>query len=177
MTIKLTDRLIVSRLGMTQRPSAATIASGDRGRFVLVRRLLLGLVLVGIVGLITELLLMEHFDEWKQDIPLVVLALGLVSTVWVVVRPTAPAVRIFQAVMAAFVLAGVVGLWFHYRGNQAFELEVAPSVRGTALIWKALRGAVPTLAPGALVQLGLLGLVWSHVSGTRGPSPTEEEKR
>ena len=163
---------------MTQRASAAAVASGDRGRFALVRRLLLGLVLIGTVGLITELLLMEHFDEWEQDIPLVVLALGLASTVWAAVRPTPRAVRVFQAVMAAFVLAGVAGLWLHYRGNEAFELEVAPSVRGSALIWKALRGAVPTLAPGALVQLGLLGLVWSHgQSGTRGPSTTEEEKR
>jgi hypothetical protein len=163
---------------MGQRLSAAAVASGDRGRFVFARRVLLALVLLGTVGLIAELLLMEHFDEWTQNIPFVVLGLGLVSTGWVAVRPTPGGVRIFQALMGAFILAGLTGLWLHYRGNEAFELEIAPATSGGELIWKALRGAVPTLAPGALVQLGLLGLVWSlGYSAPQGASTTEEEQR
>ena len=35
--------------------------------------------------------------------------------------------------------------------------------RDTAkLVWKALRGATPALAPGALAQLGLLGLLYTY---------------
>jgi hypothetical protein len=163
---------------MTLRVSAAAVAPGDRGRFVFVRRLLLALVAVGILGLLAELLLMEHFDSWTQLIPLIVLGLGLAATASVALFPTAQSVRIFQAVMVAFILAGLAGLWLHYRGNELFEMEIAPATRRTVLIWKALRGAVPTLAPGALVQLGLLGLVWSwDHSALRGASTTEEEKR
>jgi hypothetical protein len=63
---------------------------------------------------------------------------------------------------ASIVVAGLVGLVLHFRGNLEFEREDDPSLRGLRLIWKALRGATPTLAPGALAQLGLLGLVWAH---------------
>ncbi len=30
---------------------------------------------------------------------------------------------------------------------------------GLVLLWRSLRGATPALAPGALAQLGLLGLI------------------
>jgi hypothetical protein len=143
-----------------------------------VRRLLIGLVLLGTLGLIAELLLMEHFDGWQMLIPLVVLGLGLVVSALAALRPTPPVVRIFQGLMGAFILAGLVGLWLHYRGNEAFELEIAPATAGTALIWKAMRGAVPTLAPGALVQLGLLGLIWAYDHpATRARVTTDEERR
>jgi hypothetical protein len=126
------------------------------------RSFLIGLVLVGTVGLIAELLLMEHFDGWQMVIPLVVLGFGLAASVLAALRPIQPTVRIFQCVMGAFILTGLVGLWLHYRGNEAFELEIAPAASGVPLVWKALKGAVPTLAPGALVQLGLLGLIWAY---------------
>ena len=142
------------------------------------RRLLIGLVLLGTIGLIAELLLMEHFEDWEQVIPLVVLGLGLVASTLAALRPIRPTVRIFQALMGAFILAGLVGLWLHYRGNEAFELEIAPAMGGFALVWKAMRGAVPTLAPGALVQLGLLGLIWAYDHpATRARATTDEERR
>ena len=127
-----------------------------------VRTLLIALVLVGILGLLAELLLMEHFESWTQDIPLCVLGLGLVATGAAAYRPTPPTLRIFRALMVLFIVGGIAGLWLHYRGNQAFELEIAAAAHGGSLIWKALRGGIPTLAPGALVQLGLMGLVWAH---------------
>jgi hypothetical protein len=64
--------------------------------------------------------------------------------------------------MAACVVAGAVGFYLHMRGNFEFELESNPSLRGAALVWEALKGATPSLAPGALAQLGLLGLVAAH---------------
>jgi hypothetical protein len=143
-----------------------------------VRRLLIGLVLLGTLGLIAELLLMEHFDGWQMWIPLVVLALGLAVSGVAALRPTGSMVRIFQALMGMFVLTGLLGLWLHYRGNEAFELEIAPATSGFALVWKAMRGAVPTLAPGALVQLGLLGLIWGYDHpATRARATTDEERR
>lgn len=143
------------------------------------RAALLWLVLIGIVGLVAELLLMEHYDSRTQVIPLAVLGLGLLAWIALVRVPTRTTIRVFQAVMGVFVLAGVVGLWLHYQGNASFELEIAPSRGGVSLIWMALRGAVPALAPGALVQLGLLGLICGHRHPALRPgaSTTEEEKK
>jgi hypothetical protein len=64
--------------------------------------------------------------------------------------------------MLLCVAAGLVGVFLHYRGNVEFELEREPLLRGLALFREAVRGATPALAPGAMAQLGLLGLVYSY---------------
>jgi hypothetical protein len=126
------------------------------------RQMLLALVLVGIAGLIVELLLLGHYDSLTQWIPLAMLGAGLASTIAVVMRESRGTVRTFQLVMGMFVLGGVLGLYFHLNGNVEWALERNPDLGGMQLVWKALRGAVPTLAPGALAQVGLIGLIWSY---------------
>ena len=64
--------------------------------------------------------------------------------------------------MWLFVVIGLLGLFFHFKGNLQFATERDPSLSGFSLIWKALRGATPALAPGALSQLGLLGLLYGY---------------
>jgi hypothetical protein len=127
-----------------------------------IRRILLALVLLGIVGLVPELVLLKHTESATQLIPLLVLGLGLVSSVVLWVRPTRRSIRIFQVVMLLFIVAGLLGLYYHLRGNVEFELEQDPSAHGLDLLWRSLSGGVPTLAPGAMVQLGLLGLVFAY---------------
>ena len=126
------------------------------------RQLLLALVFIGIVGLEVELALLRHAESLTQWIPHVTLMIGLLSTAAVYFRPGAPTLRTFQAVMLIFVVVGVLGLYLHYRGNVEFALERDPSLTGARLFWKALRGATPALAPGALAQLGLLGLLYTY---------------
>jgi hypothetical protein len=134
------------------------------------RRVLLVLVHVGILGLLAELFLLDHTESATQWIPLVALSLGLVSAIVVAIRPTPGGLRVFRVMMGVFVAAGLLGLVLHFRGNIEFELENDPSLRGAALVWEALRGATPALAPGALFQLGLLGLAYTfrHPALTRG---------
>jgi hypothetical protein len=124
-----------------------------------IRRLLLAVVLLGMCGLALELFLLEHTESAWQWVPFAVLAAGLASGGAVAVRPTRAALHAFQAVMAIAVGAGLLGLYLHYTGNAEFELESDPSLRGLRLFWTSVRGATPVLAPGALAQLGLLGLV------------------
>lgn len=118
--------------------------------------------MLGILGLIAELLLIEHTESRIQWIPLICLFAGVVSCVWLTVRPGRSALKFFQLVMAVFVVAGLAGLYFHYAGNVEFALERDSALSGASLVWKALRGASPSLAPGALAQLGLLGLAYSY---------------
>jgi hypothetical protein len=126
------------------------------------RHALLALVLVGALGLAAELLLLEHFESALQFIPLALLALAIVSGAVLARWPSVRAIQVFRAVMLLCVLAGAVGVFLHYQGNVEFELERQPLRRGFDLFWEAVRGATPALAPGALAQLGLLGLAWSY---------------
>ena len=61
-----------------------------------------------------------------------------------------------------FVLSGVVGLWLHYHGNVEFELEMYPGLAGFELFRESVTGATPTLAPGTMLELGLLGLLYTY---------------
>ena len=70
--------------------------------------------------------------------------------------------RSFQTIMVLYLLIGALGVYFHLRGNVEFAVERDPSLSGLKLLWKALRGATPALAPGALAQLGLLGLLYTY---------------
>lgn len=126
------------------------------------RKLVLAIIILGILGLLAELLLIEHIETFTQWIPPIVLVAGLGSSVLVALRPRPGALRAFQAVMAIFVVAGLAGVYFHYAGNAEFALERDSALGGVALVWKALRGATPALAPGALAQLGLLGLAYAY---------------
>jgi hypothetical protein len=64
--------------------------------------------------------------------------------------------------MVLQIATAIAGLIFHYRGNVEFEIERDESLRGLALFWEAIRGATPALAPGALAQLGLVGLAFTY---------------
>lgn len=127
-----------------------------------IRRLLLALVLIGAAGLVAELLLLEHTENGFQWLPLIVLGLTLVVTILLANRPSPRLIRLFRAVMIIAVLVGALGVYLHYDGNTEFELEMDPDARGFGLLWSALHGATPALAPGALVQLGLLGLISTY---------------
>lgn len=137
------------------------------------RRLLVAVVLVGIVGLAAELVLLEHVESVWQWVPLVALALGFVAGAALLARPAGATVRAFQGAMALFAVAGAIGLYLHYAGNVEFEREMDAELRGFALVWEALRGATPALAPGSLAHLGLIGLAitYRHPALRRVPTP------
>ncbi|MGZ8468140.1 MAG: hypothetical protein ACXWZS_01580 [Gemmatirosa sp.] len=138
------------------------------------RRLLLAVVLVGAAGLLVELALLEHYDSAWQWTPLALLGLVLAVGGTMAWRPTRGALRLFQALMTVCVVAGAVGVYLHYRGNVEFELERESTLGGLALLWEAVRGATPALAPGALAQLGLVGLAYAFRHPLLRPSPTGE---
>lgn len=141
-----------------------------------IRRALAGIFVLGSAGLIAELLLIGHVaDPWQQA-PLVLIALSLVALGWQALRPSAASQRLLQAAMLLLVLGGAAGVVLHYRSNVEFEMEMYPSLSGLQLFCEAMTGAIPALAPGALVQLGLLGLVYSYLGGPQGTLLQTQEK-
>ena len=144
------------------------------GGVVSLRRGVLLIFVLGTVGLGTELLLLGHFEEWRQQIPLALLAFGLVLVAMRLLYRGAIILRLFRWTMLTFVLGGMVGLWFHLSSNMEFELEMHPTLSGLELLFTALSGAMPALAPGALVQLGLLGFLYTYQHPALSREQTKE---
>ena len=127
-----------------------------------IRSLLLALVIFTAAGLVPELVLLEHYDSVLQLIPFAVLGATLVASVLAWRRPTRRTLAAFRVVMWLCLVAGLTGVMLHAKGNWEWALERDDTVHGWPLVWKVLRGATPLLAPGAMAQLGLLGLVYAH---------------
>jgi hypothetical protein len=126
-----------------------------------VRKLLLMLLAGGSLGTGVELLLLGHFEEFTQLVPLVLLAAGLVTAAWHLASTDA-SVAALRWLMAVFVASGGLGVVLHYRGNVEFEREMYPALAGMELIGKTLTGATPVFAPGTMALLGAIGLLASY---------------
>jgi hypothetical protein len=134
------------------------------------RRILLTILFLGIAGISLELWLMAHTEDIYQLIPLLLAGAGVLSMLAVGLRPAHGSVRLFQAVMALFVLSGLVGMVLHFQVNIEFQLEMDPALTGMALYQKAiLAKSPPALAPGAMIQLGLIGLAYTFRHPALGP--------
>jgi len=128
-----------------------------------IRNALFAILLLGMIGSGAELLLLSHTEDLRQWIPLVLLAAGLLAATWHGIYSSALSVRVFQTILVGYILSGFVGIYFHYQGSAEFKLETNPSLSGWALFREAIRAkAPPLLAPGAMVQLGLLGLAYTY---------------
>jgi hypothetical protein len=126
------------------------------------RVLLMAILSLGMVGVGIELLLLEHTDGFQQLVPVTLLGLGLLVLVWHGVARGPASLRAIQVIMALFVASGFVGMVWHYQGNMEFELETYPSMAGLTLFKEAMMGATPALAPGTMIQLGLIGLAYTY---------------
>lgn len=141
-------------------------------------RLILAILFLGLVGTGTELLLLEHTKSLRELIPVALIAVSILILVWHVIGRGPVTVRALQAIMALFVQAGLAGLVLHYQSNAEFKLESNPSLTGWALFWAAVNGkSPPALAPGAMIQLGLLGLVYTYQHPALRLNPETKEKR
>ena len=126
------------------------------------RHILLTILVLGIAGISVELWLMAHTEDFYQLIPLWLAGMAVVAAIVVALRPSIGTVRMFQAVMVLFLLSGVVGMVLHFQVNMEFQLEMDPALSGMALYQKSILAKTPpALAPGAMIQLGLIGLAYT----------------
>jgi hypothetical protein len=119
-------------------------------------------LLTGIVGVALELVLLKHYEDWKQWLPFGAFGSGILSVSFVAYARSSLVLKAHVVVMLGFLLTGALGIYLHYAGNVEFELEMVPSMDGLELFKEAMTGATPVLAPGAMVLLGLIGLVMAY---------------
>jgi hypothetical protein len=113
---------------------------------------------------LTELLLIAHFEDTAQWIPIILLAVGLIVVVADIILAAGWTQVAIQLTMVLIIAAGTLGIYFHFRGSREFQLEMDPQMRGARLVWHVLRAkSPPTLAPGSMLQLGLLGLGYAYL--------------
>jgi hypothetical protein len=126
-----------------------------------VRQPLIAVFLFGAIGVGFELILLGHTEETWQWVPIVLLGTSIPLATALAFKPTRGVIRLFTFIMVVFIGAGGIGLIQHFRGNLEFELEMYPSMGGWELLWEALKGATPTLAPGTMTLLGLIGIIYT----------------
>jgi len=129
-----------------------------------IRRVILGVLLLGMCGLLVELFLLAHYDGLSQWIPLVALAAGLAVLALDGAYARSWTRALLSLVMAGFIGTGLLGVYFHFNGSREFQQEMDPSMSGVTLVWHVLRAkSPPTLAPATLVQMGILGLGYAYL--------------
>jgi hypothetical protein len=142
---------------MTEASSTSSTSS------TALRRLLLALLLFGLAGTTTELLLLEHYESAWMLAPFAVIVVAAAGAIARLLRPSAKSVLWLRLSMLPLLAAGVVGAYLHYLGGFAFQFDMNPSLPRWQMFWKVLHmQAPPTLAPGVLVQLALLGLASTY---------------
>lgn len=140
----------------------------DGATLLRVRRVLLWIVVIGLTGVATELLFLNHDEGFTQIIPLGLIGAAFVVIAWNALRPRTLSLYAMQFVMACLVFAGPLGMYFHYAANAEFQREIDPAMGGLALFWKVMAAKTPpALAPGSMSQLGLLGLVYAYIHPAR----------
>jgi hypothetical protein len=133
-------------------------------QLVAIRRVILVVLVFGMGGLFAELMLIGHYEDAAQWIPIALLAAGLLTLLIDLLVSRDWTRLAVQLIMVLFVAAGVVGVYFHFHGSREFQLEMDPHMSGATLLWHVLRAkSPPTLAPGSLMQLGILGLGYAYL--------------
>ena|SRR5687767_4835255 len=108
-------------------------------RFDEYRKVLLAIFVFSVIGIGAELLLLGHTAGGYQKIPLVLLLMSLFVLAWSALDRGPASHRAFQITMMLFLAAGAAGIWLHAQA----DFQVDP----------------PALAPGMMIQLGVLGLL------------------
>ena len=93
------------------------------------RRLVFLLLLIGMAAVGAELSLLSHHEDWRQAIPLALLAVGAATLPAAAIRPSAGALRAWRVVACLFIAGGLAGVSLHLQASIEFQREMHPSLR------------------------------------------------
>ena len=151
--------------GTVPEPMSPT-AEDQLRRFLLV---LAGLVFATTVA---ELALVEHDESFVQLVPYILCGLGIAAVAAVIFRPRRIVLLVSRWILGVVALGSLYGWYEHVAHNLAFELEIRPNATTGEVLWDALGGASPLLAPGILA----LGAVLGYAATYRHPALTRRKR-
>jgi hypothetical protein len=136
-----------------------------------IRIVFFGIFAFGLAGTGVELLLLDHYETLLQVVPIALIALVLVATVWHLIFDRHSSLLALRCAVMMCVAAGGLGIVLHYSGNVGFQKEIDPTIQGFDLFSKAIHAkAPPALAPASMIWFGLLGLGCTFLPGKRRES-------
>ncbi len=128
-----------------------------------VRRLILALLAFGLAGLGVELVAIGHYEDGWQIVPVGLVATALVAILSHTFAGKGSLLVVIQILMVLMIAAGLLGIVLHYQANAEFVHETYPDLGGWAFFARVMHAiAPPSLAPGVMTQLGLLGLIYVY---------------
>jgi hypothetical protein len=125
-----------------------------------VKQLVVVALLFMIVGTITELFLLHHYEGFQQLIPVICIGTSLVLMGILSFRKTELLMNAFKLLMGLSALSGLYGTFLHLQANFEFEQEMKPTASFWDLLIESLSGALPTLAPGSMIVFALIGITY-----------------
>ena len=137
-------------IGPMQKPDNKT------RRFRL-KQVIIATLLFMMIGTVLELYLLHHYEGTLQLIPLLCIGISTLMVFMLFFQRTDFLVGLFKLVLGITALSGIYGTFLHLRANYEFEQEMKPTAHGWDLFLESLSGALPTLAPGSMIVLALLG--------------------
>jgi len=132
------------------------------GTLETVRKILLVIIVASLIGTEAELIMLGHFAHVLQLVPVGLIAVGLVALVWFVSSRNSKSLRVFHATMFLCVFSGFLGIVLHLAYDISTVTEKNKGIQGFELLWAALKSVAPPIAPGAMIQIGLVGLAYTY---------------
>jgi hypothetical protein len=126
------------------------------------RQFLLVMSALLLIGTLVELWLINHMEDPVQLIPFALCGLGLVAIFLAMLRPRRAALLGLRACMGLLALGSFLGLYLHVESNLGFHRELHPNASTGDLLWGALGGANPLLAPGILALTAALAIAATY---------------
>lgn len=129
------------------------------------RRLRLFLLVFSILllgGALVELLMVEHTGDAVQLIPFALCGLGVAAVLAALLKPRRATFQALRVCMLLVVCGSLYGVYSHVENNYEFQREVHPNASASELMWGALAGANPLLAPGILAVAAMLALAAAY---------------
>lgn len=126
------------------------------------RHFLLVLAALVFVTTIGELALVGHDESFVQVVPYILGGMGLLAVLAILWRPVRGVLLAGRGVLVIVALGSVYGWYEHVAHNLAFELEIRPGSTTSDVLWEALSGASPLLAPGILALGAVMAIVGTY---------------
>lgn len=141
------------------------MSDNEIGNAQILQRLRIFLLLVSgllCIGTIVELSLIEHWESWAQQLPLVLCGLGLIVVILVFIRPQHNTIRLLRWVMGIAFVGSLFGIYEHIEHNIGFALEIQPNATIGDVFLPALGGVNPLLAPGTLAFAAAIAIAATY---------------
>ena len=116
-------------------------------------------------GMLADLLLIEHFESAWQLVPVLFLAVAMLT--FLCLKKWPALTGFFRAWMYLGMVSGIVGLFLHARNNWEFAVELYANLGGWPLLIEVATGAIPVISPGFLIPIAWFGLILSRLNQTQ----------